>query len=41
MADYKTRSSQKGKALSDCKKEKAELEREFAQIQQMELFLDI
>lgn len=41
MANYKTRSSQKGKALSDCKKEKAELEREFAQIQQMELFLDI
>lgn len=41
MANYKTRSSQKGKALSDCKKEKAELERELAQIQQMELFLDI
>lgn len=41
MANYKTHSSQKGKALSDCKKEKAELERELAQIQQMELFLDI
>lgn len=41
MADYKTRSSQKGKALSDCKKEKTELEREFYQIQQMELFIDI
>lgn len=40
-ADYKARASQKGKALSDCKKEKAELEREFAQIQQMELFLDL
>lgn len=41
QADYQIRASQKGKALSDCKKEKAELEREFAQIQQMELFLDI
>lgn len=41
QADYQTRASQKGKALSDCKKEKAELEREFAQIQQMELFLDL
>lgn len=41
MADYKMRSSQKGKALNECKKEKAELEREFAAIQQMDLFLEI
>lgn len=41
MADYKARSSQKGKELNACKKEKAELEREFAQIQQMELFINI
>lgn len=41
MADYKARSSQKGKALNECKKEKAELEREFAAIQQMDLFLEI
>ena len=41
MADYQERSSQKGKALNACKKEKAELALEFAQIQQMELFFDI
>ncbi|MGX2956454.1 phage antirepressor N-terminal domain-containing protein [Ursidibacter arcticus] len=41
MADYKMRSSQKGKALNECKKEKAELEREFNAIQQMDLFLEI
>lgn len=41
MVDYKVRSSQKGKALSECKKEKAELEREFVAIQQMDLFLEI
>lgn len=41
MADYKTRSSQKGKDLNACKKEKAELNQEFYQIQQMELFMDI
>lgn len=41
MASYKEHSSQKGKALSDCKKEKAELAREFEQIQQMELFFNL
>ena len=41
MADYKTPSSQKGKDLNACKKEKAELNQEFYQIQQMELFMDI
>ncbi|TYG33461.1 hypothetical protein FW755_11040 [Lonepinella koalarum] len=38
---YKASSSEKGKALQQCKAEKMALELEFAQIQQMELFLDI
>ncbi|THA06723.1 phage antirepressor N-terminal domain-containing protein [Rodentibacter pneumotropicus] len=41
MADYKSRSSQRGKDLAACKPEKAALYREFAQIQQMELFFNI
>lgn len=41
MADYKERSSQKGKELNACKKEKKALEQEFYEIQQMELFINI
>lgn len=39
-ADYEQRASEKGKALNACKQEKAELEREFAQIQQLEMFFE-
>ncbi|MWQ47677.1 phage antirepressor N-terminal domain-containing protein [Glaesserella parasuis] len=41
MANYKERSSQKGKELNACKKEKKALEQEFYEIQQMELFINI
>ena len=41
MANYKERSSQKGKELNACKKGKKALEQEFYEIQQMELFINI
>lgn len=41
MADYKEKASQRGKWLQACKAEKAKLEKEFCQIQQMELFFEI
>lgn len=38
MDTYKQQASEKGKALSNCRKEKAKLEQELAKIQQMDLF---
>lgn len=41
MADYKERASQKGRELNACKKEKAQLDHEFSQIHQMDLFFNL
>lgn len=39
--EYQRRSSEKGRALQECKAEKRKLEQEFWQIKQMELFIEI
>ena len=39
--EYKAASAEKGRALNACKKEKSALEREYAQIMQMELFFNL
>lgn len=39
--EYQRRSSEKGRALQECKAEKRKLEQEFWQIKQMELFVEI
>lgn len=39
--EYQLRSTEKGRALQECKAEKRQLEQEFWQIKQMELFVEI
>ncbi|MDE8035806.1 phage antirepressor N-terminal domain-containing protein, partial [Actinobacillus equuli subsp. equuli] len=40
-AAYQVRAKERGKALAACKPEKAALDREFAQIRQMDLFCNL